>query len=276
MDSDNDIAVSVSNIKLLTSIKASLTKLILNDDYLEAVKGFLDVFSTVSVLQNTYFTQIESEFKPNALLKALQQQSITDTLDTLTESGLNANVTDAVTQILRTNITSGGSYKALETQLRGLLTDTDQSDGLLTKYTKQVTTDAINQYSAQYTQAASQAIPGLGEWFYYANSLIKTSRPFCIGLHERGYFHISEIPDLLDGDLTYTNPKTGEVEDVPIYAATGLPQGMYSNENEDNFLVLRGGYNCGHQCAPVSENLVPPDIVARVKGTAAYSSFKNS
>ena len=142
----------------------------------------------------------------------------------------------------------------------------------LTKYTKQITTDSINQYNRQYTQAVATGFNY--SWYSYANSLISTSRPFCIAMHERDYFHVSEIPDLLAAtDLYYTNPKTGTSEKVPIYARTGLPAGMYDSENVSNFLILLGGYSCGHQARPVSEELVmmqAPDIVARVKSTAAY------
>lgn len=247
----------------------------LNDDYLAAVKDFANAFNQVADLQNAYWAAAESTFSPKPLLREIRLQAITDTVNSLTENGIGVNISDNIAAILRQNITTGGSYKDLEQQLRDTLIDTKESDGLLTKYTKQITTDSINQYNRQYTQAVAAGFDY--SWYSYANSLIETSRPFCIAMHERDYFHISEIPDLLTAtDLYYTNQKSGIREKVPIYARTGLPAGMYDNENESNFLILLGGYQCGHQARPVSEELVlmqAPDIVVRVKATAAYQAW---
>jgi hypothetical protein len=275
LDGAGNIKTTVANIRLLGTIKSKLTSLVLTDDYLASVKDFVDAFNTVTTLQNLYWVAAEKDFKPTPLLREIRIQAVTDTVNMLTESGVGVNISDNIASILRQNITTGGSYKSLENQLRESLTDTQKSDGLLTKYTKQVTTDSINQYNRQYTQVVASSYDY--EWYSYANSLIKTSRPFCIAMHERDYFHISEIPDLLDAvDLFYTNPKSGKREQVPIYSGTGLPAGMYDNENADNFLVLLGGYNCGHQARPVSESLVmqqDPGTVARVKATPEYAAY---
>lgn len=257
----------------MASIKSKLTSIVLNDNYVAGVKEFVDAFSQLAVLQNQYWKSVESEFKPKPLLREIRIQAVNDTVNSLTENGIGVNISDEIASILRTNITSGGSYRSLEKQLTESLSNTDKSDGLLTKYTKQITTDSINQYSAQYTQAISS---DLGyEWYSYANSLIETSRPFCIAMHERDYFHITEIPGLLAAeDLFYKDPKTGREQAVPIYDRTGLPAGMIEGTNASNFFVNRGGYQCGHQIRPVSEGLVPGDIVARVKATPEYITWQ--
>jgi hypothetical protein len=128
------IKATVKNLKVIQSIKNKLTKFILNDDYLEDVKEFVKSFNTVTKLQNEYWKGVESKFKPGPLLKEIGKQAISDTVKQLTESGIGANIGDAITDILRTNITSGGSYKALNKELLESLTDTQKSDGLLTRY----------------------------------------------------------------------------------------------------------------------------------------------
>lgn len=275
IDPGGNIKTTVANLNILASIKSKLTKLVLTDDYLVSVKDFVNSFTTIATLQNSYWKSIEKEFSPKPLLREIRIQAIGDTVNSLTEAGIGVNITDNLTGILRTNITSGGSYKSLEKQLRESLTDTQKSDGLLTKYANQITTDSINQYSRQYTKAVSNDL-GLS-WYSYANSLIKTSRPFCIAMHERDYFHESEIPALLKAtDLYYNDQKTGKLTKVPIYDRTGLPAGMYENENPGNFLIYLGGYKCGHQARPVSEKLViiqAPATVERVKSTPAYKTW---
>lgn len=272
LDSAGNLKSTVANIQTMASIKAKLTRLVLNDDYLAGVKEFVSAFGQIATLQNDYWRSVESTFKPKPLLREIRTQAIQDTVASLTENGIGVNISDNISKILRQNITTGGSYKDLENQLKESLTDNDKGDGLLTRYTRQITTDSINQYSAQYTQAVSS---DLGfEWYAYQGSDITTTRPFCDAMTDFRYFHITEIPRLLAAEgITYINNKTGKREPVPIYAKTGLPAGMIAGTNSENFFVNRGGYNCGHQIRPVSESMVPANIVARVKATPEYQAW---
>lgn len=270
---DGRIKATVGNLRVVTSIKNKLTKLILSDNYLDNVKDFAQSFNEITKLQNDYWKSVESTFKPGPLLKEIRTQAIEDTVSKLTEAGIGANISDQISDVLRTNITSGGSYKSMQDQLRNLLIDTDESQGILTRYAKQITTDSINQYSASYTQSVSS---GLGfEWYAYQGSDIKTTRPFCDAMTDRRYFHVSEIPGLLRADDLYYS-KDGKQTKVPIYSRTELPAGMIEGTNAENFFIRRGGYNCGHQIRPVSEKLVPVEFKDRVYNTADYQRWKSN
>lgn len=268
------IKPTVANLRLIASVKNKLQRLILTDDYVSEVKDFAKAFNEITALQNDYWKSVEKTFKPKTLLKEIKKQSITDTVNKLTEAGIGVTIENQVSDILRTNITAGGSYRSLEAQLRELLTNTKKSDGALLKYTKQTTVDAVNQYSANYSQIVSN---DLGfEWFSYQGSEIMTSRPFCQSMvEEKRYFHISEVPAMLRAeDMYYTDNKTNERKKVPIYKKTGLPHGMIEGTNAGNFFVRRGGYSCGHQARPVSESLVPKDVKERVFATQAYKAWR--
>lgn len=272
---DSKIKPTVANLRLIARIKNKLQNLILTDEYISEVKDFAKAFNEITTLQNEYWKSVERTFKPKTLLKEIKKQSITDTINKLTEAGIGVTIENQIGDILRTNITAGGSYKSLEGQLRELLTNTKKSDGALLKYTKQVTVDSINQYSAQYSQTVSS---DLGfEWYAYQGSEIMTSRPFCQSMvEERRYFHISEVPALLRADdMYYTDNKDGERKKVPIYKKTGLPHGFIEGTNPGNFFVRRGGYQCGHQARPVSESLVPKEVKERVQATAAFRAWKS-
>lgn len=270
------IEINVKNIRLLSKIKGQLSGIILNDDYIEHVKQFADAFVEVANIQNIYWKQVENTFKPTALLDEIKKQSISATIDSLTESGISGNVSELISDILQTNIGSGGSIKQLEQQLRDALTSSNSSDGALQRYTKQITTDSINQFSANYTKIVSD---DLGyEWYGYRGSDIRTTRPFCDAMTDFRYFHVSEVPGLLKaehlgGPLLYMNKKTQQMEQVPIYSKTGLPQGMYDGENATTFFIQRGGYNCGHQLGPVSEMIVPEPIRIEVYSTPTYRAW---
>lgn len=270
------IKTTVKNLSILASIKNKLNRLILNKDYISEVKEFAKTFNEVFRLQNDYWKSVESQFKPKPLLKAIRNQAITDTVQSLTQSGISANISDALTGILRQNITAGGSYADLAGQLRESLMNTE-TKGLLDRYTKQVTTDSINQFNRQYTQIVSS---DLGyEWYRYMNSEIDTSRPFCQAMVENNpYFHVSQIPELLDGKylgqrMTYTDNFGEGNKNVEIYKKTGLPGGMISGTNADNFFIRAGGWNCGHSIQPVAERQVPKDIRGKIEATIEYKNF---
>jgi hypothetical protein len=270
------IKTTVANLKVIQGIKNKLTRLILTDDYLSDVKEFVKSFNEIAKLQNQYWKGIESTFKPKPLLREIRQQAIADTVKQLTEAGIGANISDRISDILRTNITSGGSYKSLNSQLLESLTDTEKSDGLLTKYSKQITTDAINQYSAQYTEAVSSGLDF--EWYAYQGTEIKTSREFCQAMVEgRRYFHISEVPALLRAEgLEFKDNYDGQIKKVRINPRTNLPFGFIEGTNAANFFIRRGGYKCLHQPRPVPERNVPLDVRDRVYNTLAYQRWKSN
>lgn len=270
---NGNVKATVKNLSIIARIKNRMAKIILTDDYKAEVKHFAQAFNEVTSLQNEYWKQAESEFKPLPLLREIKNISIEDTVNKLMDSGIEANIVDPISDILRTNITTGGKYSDLTDQLKEALTDT-KSPGYLSKYAKQLTVDSIHQYNRNYTQTVSN---DLGyEWFRYANSEIETSRPFCQSMvEERKYFHISEIPALLRAEnMYYTDNKTNERKPVPIYQRTGLPHGFYKNTTVDNFLTYLGGHQCGHSARPVSEGLVPEDIKLRVFATPAYVRWR--
>lgn len=270
--SNGKIKTTVANLRIIISIKNKMLRLILTPEYIKEVKEFAQAFNDVTKLQNEYWRSIESTFKPKTFLKEIRTQAIADTVAKLTASGIGSTIQEQITNILRTNITTGGSYAALTNQLRDSLLTT-KSDGLLQRYAKQITTDSLNQYSAQYTQAVSN---DLGfEWFAYQGSDITTTRPFCDAMTDFRYFHVTEIPRLLRAEGLYYI-KDGVKTKVPIYEKTKLPHGMIPGTNPSNFQINRGGYNCGHQIRPVSESLVPLDIRARVFTTPEYKRFKNA
>lgn len=268
------IKATVKNLAIIQSIKNKLTKVILNDDYLEDVREFVKSFNTVTKLQNEYWKGVESKFKPTPLLREIRKQAISDTVTQLTESGIGANIGDVLTDILRTNITSGGSYKSLQNQLLETLTDANRSDGLLTRYSKQITVDNLNSYTRQYNQVVAS---GLGfEWFAYRGTEIKTSREFCQAMVEnRRHFHISEVPALLRAEgLEFKDNKDGKTKKVRINPRTNLPYGFIEGTTPENFFVRAAGYQCGHQISGVPERNVPLETRDRVYNTPAYHRWK--
>ena len=278
LDTNGDtVKVTVKNLSILASVKAKLNRLILNPEYKAEIKEFAKSFNEVYKLQFEYWKEAESTFKPRPLLKAIRNQAITDVVQQLTTQGISANVSDNLIGILRTNITSGGSYKDLADQLRQSLTNTPESKGILDRYVKTITNDSINQFNRQYTQIVST---DLGyTWFRYMNTEIDTSRPFCQAMIENNsWFHISQVPEMLQGKylgqrMKYTDNESGEIKSVDLYSKTGLPSGMVAGTNPENFFTRAGGWNCGHSIQPVNERQVPVDVREKVYQTGEYKAW---
>lgn len=261
---------TVANIKRIAAIKNKLSRLILTDEYRAEVREFAKAFNDVTKLQNEYWQGVERTFKPRPLLKEIRRQAIGDVVRNLTETGISANVAEPIAEILRLNITAGGSIKALTGQLRESLVNTT-TPGTLERFAKTYTVTSINQYSAVYSNTVSSDLGFV--WYRYANSLITTSRPFCQSMREENqYFHVSMIPSLLKAEGLYYDDE-GTRRKVPINKKTGLPDGFIAGTNASNFLINRGGWNCGHQAQPISEGLVPLDIRNKIKARADYQRY---
>lgn len=259
--SGSNIVANAKNLRIVGEIQAKLERIVKSPEYKAAVTNYAKSFKTVGGLQDKYFGAVEKGYKQPAMVKEIQNQSIDSALNSLLESGVSANVTNKIKDILRVNITTGASYSDLAQQLRDFITTNKVGDGALERYTKQITTDALNQYSAQYSSAVSS---DLGfEWFRYTGAEIETTRPFCAAMIDKKFFHISEVPDLVIGNFEEFTANDGTLN------SEGAPDGMVKGENEGNFFVYRGGYNCGHQIVGVPTESVPKEYRDNITQQAA-------
>lgn len=247
-----NIAQSAKNIRLIGEIKRRIEKIILTPSYNEQIQKFTEIFPQVQKIQNNYFSSVVKQYKPPKTLEAIRNESVNSVIESLT-TGTKAEIIEPVREILRTNITSGAKYSDMVNSLKDFLTDTKAGDGKLVKHVKQITTDSLNQFSRTNTKLITDDL-GLS-WFSYNGAIIEGSRDFCLAMHRKKYFHVSEIPKLLKGDFKEFRDIKGKIN-----PRNGLPYGMIDGTNELNFLVNLGGYSCGHQAIPVAENVVPQSL----------------
>lgn len=260
----DNLVSSVKNFKTINQIKVALEKLIVDKNYTEKVKAFVQSYNDVAKLSNDYFSKVNSKFKPKRVLKVIRDTAIETTLTNLTETGIEVGVTDGLKKILVNNVTQGGSYADLTEQLRNYLLSNNTGEGALERYVKSYTTTAINQFSAEYNKSISDDL-GL-EWFMYDGSLLETSREFCKQCVAVKYIHVSEFDALLKGEING--------EKIPLSDKTGLPNGLMAGTNKDNLIRRRGGWNCGHQMIAVSDIVVPQKRKDEVYNSADYRSWK--
>ncbi|HPB85625.1 MAG TPA: hypothetical protein PLR63_07545, partial [Paludibacteraceae bacterium] len=139
---------SVQNIRLLSKLRSKIESIVLNDSYKKKVEQFAQTFNTVATLQNLYFTSLDKRFTPNKILGAIKEDAISATVRSLTEGGINANLTSGIEDILRTYIRNGGEYVDLVDRMKTFISGNNNVPGYLTRYARQVTIDSIQQYNA--------------------------------------------------------------------------------------------------------------------------------
>ena len=254
---DGRILNNLKNLKLIGTLKNKLEKIIISADYKKSVEKFIDSFNGVSNLNNQYFSQWNKEFKPKNTLPIIKQLAVESTINNLVGQGMSSSVIDPIKSILNQNITTGGNYAQFQEQLRNHILTNDTGEGSLERYTKQITTDAIHQFSRQYHQTIAQDLQF--NWGQYVGSLKTTSREFCIWLTKKRWVHRSELLEIIKGHI--------DGHDCKLSKTTGLPLGMIPDTNVDNFVILVGGYTCGHHYYMVPDSAVPDDVKRRHAAT---------
>lgn len=254
-DIDGNIKNNIANIKILSQLQTAIHDVVMTDDYKGRIKTFVESFDTIAKLQNNYLSTVFDEFTPTPVLSEITQFSMDYTIDSLGDTGLSNDLANEIKDILNQNITSGASFRDLASQLQTAIEGNDEIDGALVRYAKTYAIDSVNTFNASYNRQVTQDFGN--EWFRYIGTNKDTTRPFCDALTKKdnGYFHISEIPGFLDGDVGS--------ETVPLYARTGLPEGMKEGTNTANFFTNRGGWNCNHQIFPVSRVSVPKNLLSK-------------
>lgn len=259
--SNGRIKPTLKNVKLISKIKAELNKVIFDKEYEKELDKVVKTYSDITKLQNQYFTALTGKFTVPKVLAEIQNLAIEGVVDAMGQDAIGVNVVSPIRDILVKNVTTGGSRADFIEEVREYILDTERGDGKLVKYTKQIVTDSLNQYSANYTQIVSDDL-GL-EWYKYVGSNKDTTRPFCKALTAAKstcmpYIHRSQLDEIVEGQICG--------EQVPIYDKTGLPHGMIPGTNAANFPINRGGYNCNHQLVPVSAAVVPKALRDQFKG----------
>lgn len=193
------------------------------------------------------------EFNENkSVLKELLEFAKQSATVNLLESGVNANFTQPILEILNSAVINGGSVDDLVSELELFIVGDQATLGQLERYTSQISRDSLMQFSATYEEVLSDE---LGFEFYrYVGTRIRDTRPFCVKFLN-DYFHKKEVEQLGRG----INPITGK----PL--SSELKHGRIKGTNASNIFTNRGGWNCRHRFTAVNTQFVPETVIKRAK-----------
>lgn len=254
LNRNGEIKKTVANLRVLRKIKANLDDAIINPEYLASITKFLKYYKKTEALQTKYFQTLADNFESPRLWEEIKFQAVDDTIESLTGSGIKFEVIEPIKDILTNDVTSGSSFQQMVKDLDEFITSSNLDEGRYKKWSTQVVTDSINQYSRNYAEVVTNDL-GL-EWYQYVGAKVKHTRPLCNALVNKRYIHKSELPSIVKGKVNGRQTQLG---------SNGLPLGQIPGTTAQNFPVLAGGYRCNHHLIPVDEDVVPKSVREKIE-----------
>jgi hypothetical protein len=240
LDANGLIKQNAFNRAIAADAGDAFTQAIKSSGYLEEIQNYIDTIPKLDLLAENYFLSVSDAFKPNRqFLASLQKQTIASLETTLFNEGLESQIKRPLMDVIYQNINSGGQFSGFLDQVKGFVKGSDV-DGKLLSYVRTLTRDALFNYARAYQQSVTNDL-GL-VWYFYLGGADKTSRDFCLE-HVDQYWHESEIKEWPKLDWAGKRPDT----------------------TESSIWIYLGGSNCKHSLVPVSDVVVPKEVIDRLK-----------
>lgn len=237
------IVINSVNLSLISDIGANLDRALQGQDYLNAVREFLGEFDGQGRIITAYLESEFSGFELSDIAKQSLLVSRTNAANALLGQSLKTPILNPIEQTIIEAINSGAAYTDL---VRALRTLSVGDDGLLYKYTKQISYDAFAFADRSFTQVAVQDLDI--QFYRYQGGIIKDTREFCQERNGR-FFHFEEVESW-----------------------AGLKwQGKIKETNQKSIFIYAGGYNCRHSFVPVSEANVPKEVLLEAISKGYYN-----
>lgn len=219
------------NVLLTNQVERIILDAIQSSKYPSDVNGFLRNFETLKQYNFDIHRDVNdlSPEQLGELINPIQRGTVEQTLQSLTGSGVSTNFIEPIRTGIYQNIVAGSTKADLEAYLRRYILGNPDVDGLLSRYVKQVSRDALNQFDGQVNAKIASEF-GL-DAYRYVGSLIEDSRPQCRRWVAMGVIQSKDLPT----EIAWMN-------------ANGT--GAIPGTSPETFSIYRGGYNCRHSAIP--------------------------
>ena len=219
------------NVLLTNQVERIILDALQSSKYPSDVNGFLRNFETLKQYNFDIHGNV-NDLSPDELgelINPIQRATVEQTLQGLTGSGVSTNFVEPIRTGIFQNIVAGSTKSDLEAYLRRYILGNPDVDGLLSRYVKQVSRDALNQFDGQVNAKIANQF-GL-DAYRYVGSLIEDSRPQCRRWVAMGVIQTKDLP----AEIAWMN-------------ANGT--GAIPGTSPETFSIYRGGYNCRHSAIP--------------------------
>lgn len=230
---DGTIMQNRANREVLAKVDVYFNRAFNETGYYNELNGFTGDILKITAENTAYFSFVEDSFSANSQwIKSLQKQTMSDVTNLLANEGLEAAMKQPIVSILNQNVNTSASFNDLLKQVREFTLGTDQLQGQLQRYSRQIVNDSLFNYNRALQEGVSEQA-GL-QWYVYSGGLRTDSRPFCVSRAGKYY------------------PK----DEVEKWASQNW-EGKRRGTTASTIFVYAGGYFCSHQLIAVSESVVP-------------------
>ena len=245
------LAVSEANLLRVEALVDEIRGVLTGAEFESAVGTLMGEFQEQAALNYSYAAAVDPAFAippiSSAIVKERQAAAIASLLDST-----NQYLSNPTREALSSAIQSGSSRKELIDTLRFLVQGDKDIDGRLLRSTRLIVSDAFALNDAAVSESIADNL-GL-EWYFYTGGTMDTTRCFCRERNAK-FYHKTEVE------------KWGALDKKALgkcYSSKYGWQGRMPNTDSKTIFLTRGGYNCQHSLLPVSEEVVPPEVVQRV------------
>lgn len=248
---NGNIVPNQKNLRLLRFLQEDIVKIIINPAYKKKLESYLNNFTRIKRLNDNYFTPLLKEFNPNKhVFSEILKGNLELTRDSLSRSGVVNQVVNPVMKLIEQGITTGIAFDDLEEAVKIDIIGNDERLGRFERYTKQISRDALNQYSRNYVSSISSEY-GM-EWYYYDGSQRPDSRTYC-KKRKGKYFHKKEVEK----------------------SSREKWSGKIPGTNSTTIFIYCGGYQCVDEYLPVIIDVVPKSVINRNIKNGNYKPKEN-
>lgn len=241
---------NAANRKILRQAQLELEPALERSGYYKGLAKVTGTLDKMALANDDYFNFIVDAFQPDkAYLADLEKQSIAEIETYLANEGLEVALKRPLMDMMSQNVGSGGSFNEMLAQVRQFIVggrlEGKELEGTLLRYSRQITRDAMANFSSAYNQAIVSDT-GL-EFYKYVGGRVDRTREFCSERMGK-YFHKREVEDW--AKLSW--------------------QGKRRGTTKSSIFIYRGGYNCGHSLVAVDVSNVPKSVIERAKNKGYY------
>ena len=137
---------TVKNLRTIQRLKNKIYNAIVNKSYTANVDGLLKSYSSISGIQDKYFSTIATTFAKSAVLLEVDKLARLTTIESLTGAGIQSDLVQQVLDKAFTNVKSASSFINLRDELDLFIRGNIDIPGGLTKYSGLIVRDSINQF----------------------------------------------------------------------------------------------------------------------------------
>mgnify|MGYP006268599555 CR=1 FL=1 len=224
---DGIILSNVSNLQKIELIAQTIRDVLLEGDYIEAVKDYTRTFeSHGQIVLNTF--DKSAKLSENEFYQSLIKQTQSNVLELFDSSAIEYELVSPIKDLLTISVSSNLRFSDAVNQIRDFIEGSEEIDGALSKYASTYARDAFAMFDRNFSQVVNQEYDV--QYWEYAGSMVQGTRDFCKQRVGKAYTR----------------------EEIESWASLKW-QGKNENTTRQNIFTYLGGYNCMHTLIPISK-----------------------